>query len=84
MRTSPTRWRHVFEIEAAKMEHDGVAFVEQIPIRCHHASAPVYTEALTMSERFSTEPGISEINKMVERRPIKNDDFFIVSLHWTC
>ncbi len=69
MRTPPCRWRHVAYIDGAKVENDGVAFVQQISICCRHTAA-VDTHTIAGAERFSTESYISEIREMIVLRPV--------------
>ncbi len=80
--TPPGRRGHVAQIEASKVEHDGVALVEQISIGCHHAVVAIDTEALAMGEWLPAEPRVGEINEMVERRPVQDNNLFI-TLYWT-
>ena len=81
MWTPPCWWRHVANVDGAKVENDGVAFVQQIPICCRHA-AGVDSDTIAGGERFSAESGISEIKEMVVFCPVK-DDKLSVTLHRT-
>ncbi len=62
----PPPFRQVTEIDAARLEDDCVAVVQQTSIGCRQTPAIVSA----VSEWFPSEPGISKINFIVVFRPI--------------